>query len=440
MSNSDNLTNAALEKGSLVDSEAGLVSRKIFTDREIYREELEKIFTRNWLFLGHESQLENSGDFFTNYMGEDPVIVCRDKLGNINAYLNSCQHRGMKVCRLDAGNAKSFTCPYHGWSYDINGDLVAVPFEEQAYRGQLDRKRWGLVKVPRLENHAGFMFGCWDEDAVPLSDFLGDLRFYLDIFIERALGGLESVHGRQRYECKANWKIPADNFAGDDYHVPWTHGSYMKLGLMPDYASLPNYTVALANGHGIGDISVAGGNYTADLALAERFGKDAIDYVKESHARLQQKLKPLQARIYAFGHGNIFPNFSLNDFSALWPVGLYLWHPKGPQNMEIWQWYLMDRGAPDSIKQIALNQYTHVQSAAGAFGQDDSENFEQVTEATRGVIAQRSNFNYQIGMGMEVNDPEVIDLPGLVGPRFSEHCQRNFYAQWSIQMQDTEND
>ncbi|HXG35951.1 MAG TPA: Rieske 2Fe-2S domain-containing protein, partial [Dehalococcoidia bacterium] len=102
---------------SLADVENGLVSRRIFIEREIYELELERIFARCWLFLAHESMIPNPGDFFSTYMGEDPVIVIRDNAGKINAFINSCRHRGMKVCRADQGNAASFTCSYHGWTY-----------------------------------------------------------------------------------------------------------------------------------------------------------------------------------------------------------------------------------------------------------------------------------------------------------------------------------
>lgn len=408
----------------------GLIGRAIFTDSEIYRKELDLVFTKNWLFLGHESQLENVGDFFTNYMGEDPVVVTRARDNKIHGFLNSCRHRGMKVCRVDSGNAKSFTCIYHGWTYDSAGKLAAVPFEERAYGKTLNREKWGLVKIPRLENYGGFIFGCWDENCISLEDYLGDLKFYLDIFIERALGGLQTLGGRQRYECAANWKIPADNFAGDDYHVPWTHGSSLKLGMTPNYIDLPCNTVAFPYGHGIGDISLVGG-HQADLALAKNMGAEAVEYVEASQARLKEKLSSVQARIFAFGHGNIFPNFSVNDFSSLMPVGLYWWHPRGPENMEVWQTALIDKDAPDLIKDAARSKFTHVQSAAGAFGQDDSENFEQVTEATRGVIAQRHQFNYQISLnGPTIPEELQRELPGDVGPRISEHCQRNFYQYW----------
>src|SRR5690349_23318081 len=112
----------------LVDPLAGRISREIFVDDAIYREEQERVFARAWLFLGHESQIPRPGDFFVSSMGEESVILCRDGAGTIHAFLNSCRHRGMKVCRYDEGNTSVFTCPYHGWGYSTDGRLVGVPF------------------------------------------------------------------------------------------------------------------------------------------------------------------------------------------------------------------------------------------------------------------------------------------------------------------------
>src|SRR2546423_5397570 len=108
-----------IDVSGLVDSEGGLLDRAVWTDEEIYRQEQRRIFATHWLFLAHTDQFHKPGDFFTTYMGEDPVIVTMDKNRKIRAFLNSCRHRGVRVCRAETGATRSFTCTYHGWAYDL---------------------------------------------------------------------------------------------------------------------------------------------------------------------------------------------------------------------------------------------------------------------------------------------------------------------------------
>src|SRR5258708_32533409 len=169
----------------LVDAEKGLVSRRIFIEPEIYQQDLERIFARWWLFLCHKSQIPHPGDFFTTYMGEDPVLVVRDTQGQVRAFLNVCRHRGNRLCRADTGNAASFTCAYHGWTYRNDGRLAGVPYMKEAYHNELDRGRWGLVPVAQLANYKGLWFPTFDAAAPPLPDYLVARAWFLDTFVAR---------------------------------------------------------------------------------------------------------------------------------------------------------------------------------------------------------------------------------------------------------------
>src|SRR5260221_1047679 len=219
----------------LVDLASGQISREIFVNEEIYAEELERVFARSWLFIGHESQIPNPGDFAVSRMGEESVILTRDRRGAIHAFLNSCRHRGMKVCRYDEGNTTVFTCPYHGWSYGTDGRLAGVPFFREAYHSTLDRAQWGLVEVAQLCAYKGTVWATLDKTAPPFLDYLGDFRCYLDLSLDGwdgSEGGSEVLAGVQKWLIPCNWKFPAENFSGDTYHNI-SHRSFDLVGVGP---------------------------------------------------------------------------------------------------------------------------------------------------------------------------------------------------------------
>ena len=111
-------------------------------------------------FSAMTSMIPNKHDYFTHYMGESNVIVQRDGAGRVRAYLNKCRHRGNLVCPYDRGNARNFSCAYHGWVYS-DGRLTGVPFSREAYSGAINMGEWGLVEVPRLASFGGLIFGSW---------------------------------------------------------------------------------------------------------------------------------------------------------------------------------------------------------------------------------------------------------------------------------------
>jgi nitrite reductase/ring-hydroxylating ferredoxin subunit len=144
----------AARKYAVIDHATGKLDRRIFSEQAIYDDEMEQIFGRAWLMIGHESLVPAADDFFHTYMGEDPVILTRDGEGRLHALLNMCRHRGNRVVRCDDGNAKRFMCTYHGWTYRNDGPLEYVPGESEAYYDALDRPSLGLIEA-RVETYAG---------------------------------------------------------------------------------------------------------------------------------------------------------------------------------------------------------------------------------------------------------------------------------------------
>ncbi|PYN51983.1 MAG: hypothetical protein DME00_00715 [Candidatus Rokuibacteriota bacterium] len=161
------------------------VHRAVYTDPEIFELEMDRIFGRAWLILGHESQVRSPGDFFTTRMGREPVIVTRHRDGAVHVLVNRCAHRGARVCEAPAGTASEFVCAYHGWTYGTDGCLVGLPLPGGYERPAGESTGGGLGRVPRVDAYRGFLFASMAEHGPTLAGFLGPLRASL-----RAVGRL----------------------------------------------------------------------------------------------------------------------------------------------------------------------------------------------------------------------------------------------------------
>uniref|UniRef100_UPI0035658E8A aromatic ring-hydroxylating oxygenase subunit alpha n=1 Tax=Immundisolibacter sp. TaxID=1934948 RepID=UPI0035658E8A len=240
---------------TLVDDGSARVSRQIFVDEAIHALEIERIFNRCWLFVGHESEIPNPGDYVTRRMGSDQVILMRGPDSRVGVFLNSCSHRGVKVCRADSGHAKQLICPYHGWTYDTAGQLLTTGFDD-FYAGKLDKRANGLKAVAQVDTHGGLIFATFDPQAVSLAQYLGDSRFYLDLYFNRTPGGMVVLSPPQRWVVRANWKMGALNFGTDNQHLYPTHlgPTAMELIGVPTAAVMAglgsSHQVSLAGGHG----------------------------------------------------------------------------------------------------------------------------------------------------------------------------------------------
>lgn len=403
----------------LVDTANGLLSRRIFIEPGIYQEEQRRIFARCWLYLCHDSQIAQPGDFVTATMGEDPVLVMRDTAGKVGAFLNVCRHRGNRLCRADSGNAASFTCAYHGWTYGNDGRLTGVPYLKEAYHNELDRGQWGLVPVAQLDQYKGLWFATFDPDAPSLRDYLGEMAWYLDTFVDRVEGGVEVV-ATHKWVMPCNWKFPAENFAGDAYHVHWSHSSAMTTGFSVGSTASPGGSNRMVSpGHGHGLICIGADRY-GDAPLPE-----IQQYERTIRPQVEARLGPRATRVNPIV-GTVFPNFSVLRGTSR---TLRVWHPRGPGQTEIWSWVVVDKAAPPEVKRAFKLSGVRGFSPGGTFEQDDMDNWQECTGTCGGVVSRRIPVNTQMGMGHERFDPALGATVSDTG--FSELCHREFYRRWA---------
>jgi len=418
----------AREASHLVDHEKGLVDRRIFYDPDIYQLEMEQIFARSWLFMCHESQIPNPGDFFLNFMGEDRVIVVRNNEGGINVLVNSCRHRGNAVCRADEGHATSFMCTYHGWTYDLKGALVGVPGFKEVYHEELDRENWGLINAAQVESYKGLVFANMDANAPGLDEWLGlGGKLGLDIFCDR-YADMKAFPGIIKFQMKCNWKFPSDN-SQDQYHGGFTHASAVIAGhnittnprgaRRRGFGSVqpqPGVTVLEEYGHGFSAV------YLPDNWNEMVAEKPLDNWVKYQEVPSSEGKMTRLGRI----NMNVFPNL----FVATSGSNIALRLPRGPMATEIWVWSLYDDKSEFSFREMQRKRSESHFGPSGLFEQEDGENWDQSTRGTVGAVSGRFPLNYQMGLG----HGDVLRGEGYaprVETHMNEHAQLWTYRTWA---------
>nr|WP_315181948.1 Rieske 2Fe-2S domain-containing protein [uncultured Flavobacterium sp.] len=203
-------------------------NRESFTNPELFELEMKYIFESNWVYLAHESQITETNDYFTTHIGRQPIFIARNKEGELNAFINACSHRGAQLCRYKKGNKSTYTCPFHGWTFNNSGKLLKVKDVKGAgYPEQFNTEgSHDLKKVARFESYKGFLFGSLNPDSSSLEDYLGETKKIIDQMVDQAEFGLEVVKGSSTYTYDANWKMQMENGA-DGYHVSSVHWNYV---------------------------------------------------------------------------------------------------------------------------------------------------------------------------------------------------------------------
>lgn len=438
----------------LVKRESNEVSLRVMSDREIYEHEMERIFARTWLLLGHDTEIPKGGDFIVRDMGEDQVIVARDREGQVHVSLNVCPHRGMKVCTAEAGNAHAHRCIYHGWAFRPDGSFIGAPIEKERMHGdRLEKDQLGLKKA-RVHVYGGLIFATWNIDGPSFDEFLGEMKFYFDQLFCRTDNGLEMLGPPQRFVLPCNWKIPSEQSASDGFHTLTLHRSLMEGGVM---GGTPESIYDNAPGmYGV-DVSCEEGHSLRCLEAAQTFkmfsnisfdGKTTEERLHllpppgitpELIPQLFKNLSPEQVEMLATippQVGGMFPNVLVlfifaprTDGGASGALALHTYVPRGPDKVEFVNYIFAEKDAPEQVKRDMLQNTIQQAGTSGIIEQDDADTWPQIMRNSRGAMSKHITLKYQALHGHE--RPEGWTGGGLLYPGFTkDDTQWNWWLNY----------
>jgi phenylpropionate dioxygenase-like ring-hydroxylating dioxygenase large terminal subunit len=424
---------ADLDLGRLVEAER--VHRRAFVDPDVFELEMDRIFGRSWIYVGHESQVPKAGDYFTTHVGRQPVVMTRDADGKIHVLENRCPHKGALVCPERSGHTKRLVCMYHGWTFEGDGSLAAVPvragYDNTCFNP--GDKAQGMKRLPRVENYRGFIFASLVADGPDLATWAGEGMRGFDSVVDRAPEGrIEVIGDCFRTVQNSNWKIFIDNMS-DGMHTSFVHYQTARAAKR----TLEKFKIEHPGGLQVATLLagepdqmaktdlVAHPNGHFDMAAfaPEPKGPDAEKYKADMIARHGEAgAQAILGR--NFHNAMLFPTAlmqpSLQQLRVIRPLAV------DKTLLEIWVFRL--KGAPDSFTSRAITAANIGNSPSNLVAADDFEAYYRVHAGLKGpesewvLLSREANRDIPVGSS----------LKGSSGN--SEVCMRNMYQAWSRYM------
>ena len=382
---------ASIDKLLVENHETGdhRVHRSAFTDEGLFELEMKHIFEGNWIYLAHESQVPNNNDYYTTHIGRQPVFIARNRQGELNAFINACSHRGATLCRHKRGNKATYTCPFHGWTFNNSGKLLKVKDPEDAGYPECFNKEGShdLKKVARFESYRGFLFGSINPDVLPLAEFLGEAARIIDMIVDQSTDGLEVLRGSSTYTFEGNWKLQAENGA-DGYHVSAVHWNYAATtSARKQREATPDQIRAMDAGkwgkQGGGFYAFDHGhlllwtkwanpqdrpNYPKREEFAGKFGAATADWMIENSRNLC-----------------LYPNVYLMDqFGSQ----IRVLRPISVDKTEVTIYCIAPKGEPAEARSRRIRQYEDFFNVSGMATPDDLEEFRACQEGYAGAALE----------------------------------------------------
>lgn len=403
------------------------VRPETYYDPELFEREMARVFERGWVYVGHVSEVPGPGDYKSTSIGREPVIVVRTKDGSVRVLRNRCRHRGTTVVQRERGTTKFFKCAYHGWTYDLGGTLLSIP-ESEGYEGVVAAQDLPLLEAPHVGIYRGLVFASLQHDVMPLEQYLGPVRMFMDRFLEQGGQWQLAVAGQFKLVARANWKLVLEN-STDGYHFRYTHRSYLDVmsgvGEKTDWERMAKgtserFSRALGNGH-----SVIHGRM--DLPLTHMKPRvspvEWDDFVTTIQARYPGSSDDIvRASRGSLMNVCLFPNVSLSD------MFLRELRPISPELTEVRHTVLKLENGPPEANAIRLRIHESFNGPAGLGNTDDVEAWSRIQTGLRASPAEWTLLNR--GSAREGSD----ELGGTVSDGSDETGMRGVYQEWMRRM------
>jgi phenylpropionate dioxygenase-like ring-hydroxylating dioxygenase large terminal subunit len=412
------------------------VHRRAYADPDVFAFEQERIFGRLWIYVAHESQVPKPGDFVRTHFGKHEVLVTRHQDGGVHVLHNRCPHRGARLCMVDRGNTRLFTCPYHAWAFRADGKLSAVP-HPQSYPSSfsLDDPLNHMQRIKNVQSYRGFIFANQSNAPPPLAEHLGSMAAVIDNLIDRAPDGeVEVADSSFTLEYRGNWKLHMEN-ANDVFHPSFVHNSsVVPARAAPAKASIIDQDqtreMLLANGFGTTEWEgielngLSGGHtYMASFYKKGVIASQPQDAVSEQYraalaARLGVERAAAVLGVNRFNN-IIYPNLVLNAQQQ----HMRITFPLAVDRTQVRIHCFRLKGAPDEIFHRAIRFLTNIGSPASMIFSDDVEMLERCQQ---GLIKDAGPWlNFSRGL-----DHDRRNGDGSVGGAASELPMRVQFDAW----------
>jgi len=405
----------------------GKVHSSVYTSSDIFEAEIDQIFYRTWVYIGHESEVPNVGDFQTRQLGRQPVILVRGKSGGVNVLFNRCRHRGAVVAEAECGYTKFFKCWWHGYVYDTDGALAEVP-RKDAYPDDYIETLGGLSRPARVDNYRGFVFASMRSTGQSLTEYLGRAAAMIDYLVDASPEGKIRVGpGVTKTKYDGNWKL----LGMDGYHADTVHASVFAVWRAKPNSGLgathrgdvmsdksPTVTRGLGNGHSMLDYRRQRLGHLEDYLDHLRSVEGGAEYIEAMWKKHGKERGDELLAVAGDAHVAIYPNFHIanNHVRIISPVSA--------NETKLFMYPVTLLGVSDQLNEARLRTHESFYGSASAGSPDDAEIFERVQ---RGMQTKADPW-LDLSRGMH---REKVDSDGsIVGAISDEVPQREQMREW----------